>query len=136
MTEPTGGCLCGAVTYVVDGPLRDVLHCHCVNCRKVSGNFVASSGSATDDLTITDENDRLAWYDLGYAKYGFCSACGSSLFWRGSEHAERTSIQAGSLSDASALNLVGVWFADEAQGHLLVDGSVPHFAGNDDGGDV
>lgn len=136
MTEPTGGCLCGAVTYVVDGPLRGILHCHCVNCRKVSGNFVASSGSATSDLSISDDDDVLRWYDLGYAKYGFCSICGSSLFWRGAEHEDRTSIQAGSLSDASERALVGVWFAEDAQSHLIVDETVPHFAGNDDGGDV
>lgn len=136
MTTATGGCLCGAITYVVDGPLRDVLHCHCVNCRKISGNFVASSGSATSDLTITDDQRTLRWYDLGYATYGFCSTCGSSLFWRGAEHTDRTSIQAGSLSDTSDLALAGVWFAEEAQGHLLIDASVPHFARNDDGGDV
>lgn len=133
---PSGGCLCGAITYSVDGPLRDVLHCHCVNCRKVSGNFVASSGSATEDLLIEDIGDVLRWYDLGYARYGFCSTCGSSLFWRGAEHTDRTSIQAGSLHDASTISLIGVWFAEEAQPHLIVDESVPHFAGNDAGGHV
>ncbi|HGG64526.1 MAG TPA: GFA family protein, partial [Rhodobacteraceae bacterium] len=37
----TGGCLCGAVTYVVNGPLRDVIACHCTQCRKSSGHHVA-----------------------------------------------------------------------------------------------
>lgn len=136
MTKPTGGCLCGAVTFVVDGPLRDVLHCHCVNCRKVSGNFVASSGSATADLTIDDAAGALRWYDLGYARYGFCSTCGSSLFWQGAEHTDRTSIQAGAIDEVSGLSLAGVWFASEAQPHVLVDPAVPHFVENDDGGAV
>lgn len=107
-----------------------------MNCRKISGNFVASSGSATDDLTIDDHGDVLRWYDLGYARYGFCSICGSSLFWQGADHRDRTSIQAGSLDDASTISLAGVWFADEAQPHLTIDRTVPHFAGNDDGGQV
>jgi len=136
MNSQTGGCLCGSVTYRVDGPLRDVLHCHCANCRRVSGNFVASSGSATDDLVITDLGRSLRWYDLGYARYGFCSTCGSSLFWQGAEHTDRTSIQAGSLDDASSISLAGVWFADEAQPHVTLDHSVPHFPRNDGGGDV
>ena len=34
----TGGCLCGAVRYQVHGPLRDVLICHCVECRRWHGN--------------------------------------------------------------------------------------------------
>jgi hypothetical protein len=136
MSRQTGGCLCGRVTYRVDGPLRDVLHCHCINCRKVSGNFVASSGSATSDLVIADEDHSLRWYDLGYARYGFCSTCGSSLFWQGAEHTDRTSIQAGSLDDASSVSLLGVWFANDAQPHVTMDHSVPHFGGNDAGGDV
>lgn len=132
MAEPvgtTGQCLCGAVSYDVTGPLRNILHCHCENCRRISGNHVASSGAASEDLQIHGE-DRLGWYDLGYARYGFCTTCGSSLFWVGAEHSDRTSIQAGSLNDASGLDLVGVWFAAEAQGHNRVAADVPHFDGN------
>ncbi len=135
MTEPvgtTGRCLCGAVSYDVNGPLRDILHCHCENCRRVSGNFVSSSGAATADLTVHGE-DRLKWYDLGYATYGFCGDCGSSLFWVGADHAHRTSIQAGTLNDPSELDLVGVWFASEAQFAATVPDGVPRFDGN--GGD-
>ena len=33
----TGGCLCGAVRYEVDPPLRDVILCHCEMCRKAHG---------------------------------------------------------------------------------------------------
>ena len=33
----TGRCLCGAVTYEVRGPLRDIVLCHCVECRRWSG---------------------------------------------------------------------------------------------------
>ncbi len=128
----TGRCLCGAVSYDVDGPLRDILHCHCENCRRISGNFVASSGAATEDLTVHGDA-ALRWHDLGYAKYGFCGDCGSSLFWVGAEHAHRTSIQAGTLNDASSLELVGVWFASEAQTRAVVPDDVPHFEGN--GGD-
>lgn len=136
MSSQTGGCLCGDVTYTVEGPLRDILHCHCINCRKVSGNFAASSGSATGDLMITDEDSVLRWFDLGYARYGFCSTCGSSLFWQGADHPERTSIQAGSLDDVSSISLAGVWFADEAQPHVVVDESVAQFVGNGGGGIV
>ncbi len=131
-TAPTGTCLCGELTYSVDGPLRNILHCHCLNCQRVSGNFVASSGCATADLTIHDEQ-TLRWFDLGYARYGFCSTCGSSLFWQGAEHTDRTSLQAGSLLDPSGLELEGIWFVADAQSHNAIDTTVPHFDGNGDG---
>ncbi|MDQ7071565.1 MAG: hypothetical protein Q9M48_12655 [Rhodobacterales bacterium] len=38
-----GGCNCGRVTYRVRGPLRPVIACHCSQCRKASGYFVAAT---------------------------------------------------------------------------------------------
>jgi len=127
---PVGSCLCGAISFGVEGELRSILHCHCVNCRKSSGNFVASSGCATKALTIHDRTDQLRWYDVGYCRYGFCATCGSRLFWQGADHMEHTSIQAGVLDDVSELPLDGVWFADDAQPHNELDPAVPHFVGN------
>ena len=37
----TGSCLCGAVACALDGPLRDVVACHCAMCRKTHGHFAA-----------------------------------------------------------------------------------------------
>ena len=130
MTNITGRCLCGAVAYTVRGDVADVLHCHCENCRRLTGNFIAASRCATADIEI-DDDSTLRWYDLGYAKYGFCSECGSTLFFRPADHPETTSITAGTLDDVSELELGGVWFTTDAQAHNtpLPDG-VPHFEGN------
>ncbi len=127
----TGGCLCGALRYRAKGPLRDILHCHCEYCRRITGNFVAASGCATEDLEIEDDS-TLRWYDVEFARYGFCTNCGSHVFWQGAEHRERTSLQAGTLDDASGLRLAGVWFADEAQDHVIVDPAIPAHNGNGD----
>ena len=44
MTEPyRGSCLCGAVRYIVRGELRHVVGCHCGQCRKTSGHYVAAT---------------------------------------------------------------------------------------------
>lgn len=128
----TGHCLCGKIRFSATGDLRPILHCHCDNCRRATGNFVAASGCATDDLTVEDPEERLAWFDLGYARYGFCSICGSHMFWQGAEHMDRISLQAGVLDDVSALPLAGIWFVDEAQSHALLDDSIPQYAGNGD----
>jgi hypothetical protein len=82
-TGRAGHCLCGGVAYQTDGPIAEVMQCHCENCRRLSGNFVAAGRAATDDLQIADPDGYLRWHELGYARYGFCRNCGSTLFYQG-----------------------------------------------------
>ncbi len=128
----SGRCLCGRVGFEAEGKLRPVLHCHCENCRRATGNFVAATGCATDDLTIDDPDGLLRWHELEHCRYGFCSGCGSHMLWQGNDHRDRTSIQVGVLDDASDLALAGVWFANEAQPHHPLDMEVPHHDANGD----
>ena len=96
----TGGCLCGGVTYVVNGPLRDVIACHCTQCRKTSGHYVSATSVATADLTIDGE---VTWYHASdRARRGFCGTCGSNLFWQPGTRQE-TSIFAGTLNGETGL---------------------------------
>jgi hypothetical protein len=89
MTEiHTGSCLCGAVKFRVDGPLREIVFCHCGQCRKQTGLYYASTNAATKDLTVEGE-DNITWYQSSdEGRRGFCKHCGSALFWkyRGREH--------------------------------------------------
>lgn len=118
------------MTYETDRPLHHVLQCHCSNCRRTSGNFVAAARSATNELHINDPAGHLRWYDLGYASYGFCEACGSTLFFRPADRENTTSVMVGTLNDASSLSLHEVWFAGDAQPHNVLPHNVPHHDGN------
>lgn len=90
-----GSCLCGRVTYEVKGELRNVCYCHCTQCRKTSGHFVASTQCLLQDITINEES--ITWYrSSDTATRGFCRVCGSQMFWK-PEGGERISIFAGSL---------------------------------------
>ena len=81
MTVHTGGCLCGAVRYEIDGPIGDSVACHCSQCRKSSGHYWSSSQAPTPALRLL-RDDGLSWYrSSATAKRGFCTTCGSSLFW-------------------------------------------------------
>lgn len=76
-----GSCLCGAVSFEVTGTLRPPDACHCSQCRKQSGHFWASTDVPRAALTIHSA-DNLTWFSSSEkVRRGFCSTCGSSLFW-------------------------------------------------------
>lgn len=122
-----GGCLCGAVRYVVTGPLRPVVACHCMQCRRTSGHHVAATSAARGDLAITGE---VRWYtSSAEARRGFCPVCGSSLFWDGGNG--RLSIFAGTFDGDPGVRLAGhIFCADKGAYYEIADG-LPQAAGDD-----
>ncbi|RNC95298.1 MAG: GFA family protein [Oricola sp.] len=126
----TGGCHCGSVRYTVTGPLRDVIYCHCTQCRKQTGHFVAATRILDDALSITGA-DELTWYAASSdAKRGFCRHCGSLLFWK-AEGSDMTSIMAGSLDLPTGLTASHhIFAADKGDYYELADG-LPVFEGRD-----
>jgi hypothetical protein len=111
-----GRCLCGAVRYEVSAPLRDVVVCHCVECRRWHGGPTGYSAAPRDAVRITGE-ERLRWVDSpesnSRARRGFCSECGSSLFWDAPDR-ETISIAAGSLDEPTGLKTVAQIYAHSA----------------------
>src|SRR5215216_3348311 len=91
----SGGCLCGAVRYEVDGPLRDVVICHCSRCLRTHGHAAAYSACAAADLTLV-RDDGLRWYEADGRARGFCARCGASIFWSRRE-GDTMSLAAGTL---------------------------------------
>jgi hypothetical protein len=112
----TGRCLCGAVRYEVDGPLRDVLICHCEECRRWNGHFSANTAARREDLVLV-EQAGLRWIDSPLsdagARRGFCAQCGSSLFWEAPDR-PTVSIAAGTLEDATGLKTIAHWYVSQA----------------------
>ena len=98
-----GGCLCGAVRYEVDGLLREILVCHCHECRRWVGRAWAATAARADDLRIVgDVVWRRSPDSECRADRGTCAHCGSSLFWR-AEGEPRIAIGAGSLDEPDGL---------------------------------
>lgn len=124
----TGGCLCGAVRYEVHGPLRNVVHCYCGQCRRTHGLMGPYSGTATGNLKLTEERG-LRWYrSSDTADRGFCAECGSSLFWRPTG-ADRVAISAGTIDPPTGVRVVGHIFVDDvADFHGMPDDGLPRFA--------
>jgi hypothetical protein len=77
-----GSCLCGGVTIEVAGELElPAEACHCTQCRKQTGHFLAGVNVRRDALTVHGA-DKVAWFRSSEkVRRGFCSVCGSTLFW-------------------------------------------------------
>jgi hypothetical protein len=98
----TGQCLCGAIHLTVTGPMRDISVCHCGQCRRWHGHAPGYSKAKWADIGLTG-NQHLRWYvSSSEARRGFCSQCGSSLFWERTG-AEAVSISAGLLDAPTGL---------------------------------
>jgi hypothetical protein len=127
MTTASGRCLCGAVRYVVNGPLRGVSYCHCSQCRRTSGHFVAASACDPEHLQLI-EDQGLRWYrSSAAADRGFCGHCGSSLFWRPHRGAH-ISIMAGTLDAPTGLAAYEHIYVDSASDYYVIDDGLPRFA--------
>lgn len=78
---PNGSCLCGAVRFEVACALPPPDACHCTACRKHSGHVFASTDVPRTAVTIHGA-EHVKWFQSSEkARRGFCSTCGSSLFW-------------------------------------------------------
>ncbi|WP_417519967.1 GFA family protein [Minwuia sp.] len=128
----TGGCYCGAVRYRIDGPLRDIVCCHCSQCRKTTGHFMPAATAWRDTFSLTEERG-LKWYRASeIAGRGFCGECGCSLFWR-SDEGETISVTAGTLDDSSDLKTIGHIFVSDKGGYYTLDSALPQYPQDDDG---
>lgn len=126
----TGGCLCGAVRYEVRGSLREVVNCHCAQCRRTSGHFVAATAAHREDLALI-ESTGLRWYDSSpTAGRGFCRTCGASLFWK-PVAGRSISIMAGTLDPPTGLETVAHIFVDDAGDYYAIDDDLPRHSDGD-----
>ena len=126
----TGGCLCGAVRFKVSGDVRAVVYCHCTQCRRQSGHFVAATRCRDDVLTI-DGADNLTWFAASdAAKRGFCRRCGSLMFWK-TGGSDKTSIMAGGFDDPSGLTASHhIHVATKGEYYAIADGLPCHLTGD------
>ena len=104
-----GGCLCGNVQFEIHGEPRDIVNCHCSKCRKFHGNYGAYTSVKVENLKITEQKS-LKWYksstdETANVQRGFCTECGSSLFWHPKDQPS-IAIAAGSIDSPTNLKTI------------------------------
>jgi hypothetical protein len=125
-TSHKGSCLCGAVRFAASGALRGVVYCHCSQCRKQTGHYYAATNVADGDLAI-EGAEKITWHRASpYARRGFCSVCGSALFWKHNT-SDEISVMAGAFEQPSGLKAEAhIFVVDKGDYYAITDG-LPQF---------
>jgi hypothetical protein len=103
----SGGCLCGAVRFVVTGEPMVMCYCHCESCRRWIGAPVhGSSLWLTENVEIAQGADTLATFkrtpESGSLRR-FCKSCGTPVLIDHPGAVALTDIPAVSITDLDFL---------------------------------
>jgi hypothetical protein len=114
MTERSGQCLCGAVTYTLAAEPVAVRICWCRDCQRLSANGTVNMLVPTAALSHTgtlSEYTRVA--DSGNeVTRQFCPACGTHLFAGSSARPQLRVVRVGTLADPSSIRpTLNIWAA-------------------------
>lgn len=120
-----GSCLCGAIRFEVKQDLTTADACHCTQCRKWSGHYLASVDVKRNALNIHND-EQLAWYHSSEkVRRGFCKTCGSSLFFDPLDQQKHdwTSIALGAFDKPTQTKLnLHIFVAEKGDYYELMDG--------------
>ena len=126
----TGSCACGMIRFRITGELRNVLNCHCDPCRHWTGHFMAGTSTKIENFFFESDSTLTWWNRTEEVKYGFCSNCGSSLFWEDKGRTESRAITAGVLDPPTGLKTVLNIFSNLASDYHHLDEAIKTTSGD------
>lgn len=114
----TGRCLCGAVTYRVEGDPFATAVCHCNHCQRQSGsafsvNLLMNEAQLSIDGELSTYEERGEQGDAVYVRRRFCGVCGSAVVSELVQTDGVVAVKAGTLDDRSTVQpMAEVWCVD------------------------
>lgn len=110
-----GGCACGTIRYEVPKAPAEAGACHCGVCRKWTGGCGSLGIQAEHvDVTLGEVETYITWWKSSrWGERGFCSKCGSSLFWRLQSGKGNWVVNTGTLDGEAGLKMAMHIYVDE-----------------------
>ena len=114
MTDRTGRCMCGAVSFIAQGADDTFSVCHCKTCQRWVGSALKGVSVKSENLTVTGAENISTFKSSEFAERANCKICGSALWFRltAGKYVGNTSLPIGLLDDADGLALSTVYFVD------------------------
>lgn len=123
-------CYCTAVTLQADAPPRSVVHCHCGQCRRLSGAaFTTWASFAATALVRTGEEPLSRFQVTPNVTRHFCRVCGSHVFSADLRLPAILGVPAGALEGAALPAPSAHYFADHKSPWLALCDGLPRFGG-------
>ncbi|MES2823807.1 MAG: GFA family protein [Pseudomonadota bacterium] len=96
-----GSCLCGKIQFEIQALLPDLANCHCSMCQKFHGAAYATYGTVTPEnfKWLAGEAMIKTYVSSATAERGFCSHCGSSIYYKLRKEGSGYEIALGVLDD-------------------------------------
>lgn len=113
-----GGCLCGAIRYVVNQEPIGSGQCYCRDCQYSTGGGPAT-GFVVPESALRILSGEARVYETethagNKAQRLFCSTCGTPLFGRKSSTPGTVAVMAGSLDNPDAISPRAISWASSA----------------------
>ncbi len=123
MKKPkTGSCNCGAVTFTISGDLPGPDACHCSQCRKQTGHYLVSTDVRRDALNISGGKNVTWFHSSQKVRRGFCTICGSVLFWDPLTGTDWTGVAMGAIDAPTGTQLAAhIFTADKGDYYDISD---------------
>ena len=98
MKKIKGSCLCKKISFEIKNECRYSVFCHCQMCQASNAEFSSYTKVKKENLNFKSKK-TLKWFvSSKHYKRGFCSICGSSLFFQKKSSDDYISISTGTLN--------------------------------------
>jgi hypothetical protein len=99
MKKIKGSCLCKNITFEIFNECRYSVLCHCSMCQKANAEFSNYTKVKKENIKFLQKKNLKWFYSSENFKRGFCSNCGSSLFFQSRTSNNEIAISTGSLNN-------------------------------------
>jgi len=126
----SGGCLCGAVRFIIDAQPVFSANCHCRDCQRATGSaYMPVLAVPRDHVVISGD---VTWFERradsgAVAAESFCPRCGARLFAHAEVLPGLLIIQAGNLDEPARFRPQFDMFVDSAQPWDVLDPELPKY---------
>jgi hypothetical protein len=131
MPDRKGGCLCGAVRYVLKAEPRAIAICHCTHCQRQSGSLF-SFNLVIRETDYEQSGETKVYVDTGDSGQPvyrhFCADCGSPLFAKTALAPGKLVLKAGTLDSKEGLQPKAEIYTDHAVEWLAPIAGATRFA--------